>query len=320
MKLTENSPPGLQAAWTVIVNPAANNGRTGRRWQSLEKQLRPVLSNMSVHISQAPGHAALLAEQAIAAGARHLIAVGGDGTNHEVVNGILRQTTVPPRDIVYALLPVGTGNDWIRTYGIPTRIGDWLAMLATGQTVWQDIGRIAYQGHDTRQERYFVNVAGLAYDAFVVRYSEQHRGWLRNRFFYLLLILRCLFQYRLQCARIETDTTSIEDYFYTINVGICRYSGGGMQLVPQARPNDGLLALTYARRVSKLGVILNTWRFYNGSIGKHPQITTGQARYVHVSGKEPVPLEADGEFLGWTPATFTILEKALRVVVPTTID
>lgn len=303
----------------LIVNPAASNGKVGKIWTRLEASLTARLGPLEVTFTEHRGHATELTIDAVKSGFRHIIAVGGDGTNHEVANGILQQDLVPSRDIFYTLLPVGTGNDWIRTHGIPRKMEQWLDMLEEGYCIQQEVGRVSYWSGHKPEERYFVNVAGMAYDAYVVRYGEEWRSWIRNRFFYLLLILRCLFKYRLSRALIDADGQTIEDRFYTINIGICRYSGGGMQLVPQADPTDGKLALTYAGPVSKIGVLLNTWRFYNGSIGRHPKIEVLQARSVRVtapSDKQALLLEADGEFLGHSPAVFTIIENALTVIVP----
>lgn len=306
-------------SWMIIVNPAAANGNVGQKWPQLQARLAAKIKIRDVAFTERRGQATILTISAVEKGVRHLIAVGGDGTNHEVVNGIMQQQEVPSSEIFYTLLPVGTGNDWIRTHGIPKPIDQWLDMLKKGHCIRQEIGLVEYQSEGQSQSRYFANVAGMAYDGYVVRYGELKRGWVRNRFFYLLLILRCLFQYRLTAGIIESDRLQVRDRFYTINIGICRFSGGGMQLVPQADPTDGRLALTYAGPVSKLGVLLNTWRFYNGSIGRHPKIETLQVQTVSVSappGEEPLLLEADGEFLGYSPAVFSIVENALTVIVP----
>lgn len=310
-----------QARWMIIANPAAANGRVARIWPQLELLFNTYLPHCSYTFSERAGHATTLAAEAIREGFRHLIAVGGDGTNHEVTNGILQQDIVPSEEVYYSLLPVGTGNDWARNYQIPHNPEAWLHMLILGHCRQQDVGVVKYQTDSGPAQRYFVNVAGMAYDAFVVRFGEQHRSWVRNRIFYLLLILRCLFRYRLSPGVIETDGRVIQQHFYTINVGVCRYSGGGMQLVPQAIPDDGLLALTYAGRVSKLGVLLNTWRFYNGSIGRHPKIETTQAIHLHVDvpvGEAALLLEADGEFLGQSPVEFSLKAKALKIIIPAT--
>lgn len=303
-----------QPFWYIIANPASGGGAVRKRWPAIEQLLQELGFSYSVHFTQYPGHATRLAEDAILKGHRHLLGIGGDGTNHEIANGILGQRFVASAEITYALLPVGTGNDWARHYRLARAPRQRLQDILLGKTVLQDAGLVQYQRDGQPEQRYFVNVAGLAYDGYIGRQLLQHR--VTSRLQYLLLIMQYLFRYRLTKARIIFGQRQVEDYFYTINVGICRYSGGGMQFVPQAVPDDGLFALTFARRLQKWEVIAQTARFYNGTLLRHPKVEGYQARAIQVEAAEDAPtlLEADGEFLGETPVAFTLLEKALRVV------
>jgi len=305
--------------WYIIANPAAGRNAVARRWTVLQFFLQEHLPNHILIQTERRGQATELAAAAIQAGYRKIIAVGGDGTNHEVVNGILQQTHIPTTDITYALLPVGTGNDWIRTHNISKNWKEWIAMIQAENTLLQDIGVIKYFENGQPMQRFFVNVAGMAYDAFVVRYAEAHKRWVIHKMLYLLMVVRCLFKYRLTKARITFDNQVVEDYFYTINAGICKYSGGGMRLVPHADATDGLLALTIAKQVSKLSVLLNTYRFYNGTLGKHPQIDLYQTTAIRIESLEksqPLWVEADGEFLGDAPVEISTLPKALKIIIP----
>jgi diacylglycerol kinase (ATP) len=304
-----------QPHWFIIVNPAAGRGSVQRRWPHIERLLQELGFDYTVKFTTGPGHASRLADDAVLKGYRHVLGVGGDGTNHEIVNGLLRQTHAPATEVAYSLLPIGTGNDWVRTHGISRHPRKRLENLRKLNVVFQDVGLVRYRRDGQPQERYFANVAGMAYDAYIVRKLNGRPG--PSRLQYLLMVGQCLFQYRLLPARIEFDGQTVDDRFYTINIGICKYSGGGMQLVPQAVPDDGLLALTFARRLSKLEVLLQTPRFYNGSILHHRRIEGHQAKIIRVDhpGETPTLLEADGEFLGETPAEFSILEKALKVVL-----
>ena len=299
----------------IIVNPAAGNGAVGRRWPAIEQCLQELGYSYTVKFTEYRGHAIRLVEDAVLKGHRYLMGLGGDGTNHEMANGILSQQVVPPQDITYALLPIGTGNDWARMYGIPHDPRQRLQRLREGKTVLQDAGKIRYHRDGEVAERFFINVAGMAYDAFIARQLDRHH--FVSRLQYLLMVGQYLFQYRLTPARLHFNGQQVDDSFYTINIGLCRYSGGGMQFVPQAVPDDGLFALTFARRLPKWEVLRQTPRFYNGTILQHPRIEGHQTARLQVEhfGAVPTLLEADGEFLGETPAEFTILEKALRIAL-----
>lgn len=301
--------------WFIIVNPASGNGAAERLWPQVEQVLQSLGISYTVHFTERRGHAMRLVDDAVLKGYRYLLGIGGDGTNHEIVNGILQQTTVASPDIYYALLPVGTGNDWARMYQIPSDPLLRLKRLLEPQTVFQDAGWVRYQRDGQPQERFFVNVAGMAYDGYIGQQLE--RSPVTNRFQYLLAVSKYLFQYSLSKARITFDGQTAEDFFYTINIGLCKYSGGGMQFVPQAVPNDGLFALTFARSLPKWEVLLQTPRFYNGTLLQHPRIEGHQAKNIRVEHTDGTPtlLEADGEFLGETPVEFRILENALRIVL-----
>jgi len=307
--------PESQPFWHIIANPTSGNGKVEKRWPEIERLLQELGFSYSVHFTERRGHAVQLVEEAVLKGRRHILGIGGDGTNHEIANGILSQHFVAPTEIFYALLPSGTGNDWARQYQIPTDLRRRLERLLEMKTVFQDAGQVKYFRDGKPESRFFINVAGMAYDGFIgKKLAENH---VTNRLQYLLLVGKYLFDYRLRQARILFDNQAVEDFFYTINVGLCRYSGGGMQFVPQAVPDDGLFALTFARRHSKWEVLLQTPRFYNGTLLKHPKIEGWQARSIRVEqiGDAPTLLEADGEFLGETPVEFVLLEKALKIVL-----
>jgi len=304
--------------WFVIANPTAGRGEVKRRWPELEKAIMSALPIGEIAFSESRGHAIELAQQAIASGHHKILAIGGDGTNHEVANGILQQPHHPSERITYALIPIGTGNDWVKTHGISPQLSQVIEVVKREHTMLQDVGLIRYQKNGQQATRYFVNVAGMAYDAYICRAAEISPEAVRNQFYYLWLVFKCLFKYRLRKAHISIDGQQYSGKYYTINLGIGRYSGGGMQLVPHANPTGGQFAITLAGNISKLGVIINTYRFYNGSIGQHPKVQVLNGKKVRVAAGEewPTLLEADGEFLGETPVEFELIPQALKIVVP----
>lgn len=303
--------------WQIIINPSAGSGKAGKSWAFIAEELKKAGILYAVTFSERALHCTEIAESVIAAGARKILAIGGDGTNHEVVNGIMRQQIVPSTAITYGFIPVGRGNDWVKTHKIPTDIVQNIAMLKAEKTGFQDIGLAKYEADGQREQRYFVNVAGMAYDAYVSRISNEKRHKIHNSFHYYLLIFKCLFEYKNKKAQIFLDGKLVaQERFYTINIGLCKYSGGGMQFVPHAIPDDGLFALSYIRAISKLRVILSTHYLYGGKIAKFQFASLHKGKKIRVESLDDTPtlLELDGEFVGETPVEFELLPKALKMV------
>ncbi|MDG2418346.1 MAG: diacylglycerol kinase family lipid kinase [Saprospiraceae bacterium] len=302
--------------WFIIVNPKANGGRLEKEWEHIKQCLNYNHINLFIKKTTHPNHATELTKDAIENGYKKIIAVGGDGTGNEVANGILQQKIIPSSDITFALLPVGTGNDWIKTHKIPKHLETWIKMLKNEKTTFQDVGLVQCFLNQKKIERYFINVAGMAYDAFGVQLSEG-KNWHFPKIQYLFHALSGLFKYKIHRAKLIFDEQKIIDYFYIINVGICKYSGGGMQLVPHAVPNDGNFALTFVRKISKLDVILNSYRFYNSSLLEHSKVEGSLTKKIRVEtmDDEPTGVEVDGEYIGESPVEFSILPKALKIII-----
>ncbi len=304
--------------WQVIINPAAGNGQGKKKWASINRLLTEAGIEFDHSFSVRRGHAAVIARNAVREGYRKIIAVGGDGTNNEVMNGIMKQQVVASSEITYTIVPVGTGNDWIKTHKIPKNTQKVVDIIKQGKTSYQDIGLVTYLTNGQQGRRYFMNVAGMAYDAVVAKASEDRQGFTSNQIMYLYLVMSCLRSFEPPRGKVCFDDKIDEDNYYLVNVGICKYSGGGMQFVPHAVCDDGQFALTLARNFSTMEVLKAVPKFYNGKCGDHPKVDLYHAKSIRVEALEnqAILLEVDGEFLGGTPVEFTLLEKALRIIVP----
>ena len=302
--------------WKVIVNPTSGSGRAGKKIKEIEAKLKAANIDYEVDFTAYQGHAIELSKTAVENGFRQIIVVGGDGSNHEVMNGILQQKVVPSQEVTQCLIPVGTGNDWIRTHNLPRDIDTIIQNIKSGKRQLQDVGKATFQTPEGEDERYFINVAGLAYDAFIAQQMNNNPKVVRNKLVYFYLILRCLFQYKPQNTRITFDNQILENQYYTINIGVCKYSGGGMQFVPQAVPNDGFFALTTVGNMPVLGVIASTPFLYGGRIKNHPRAYLTKTKSIRIESldKEQVMLELDGEYLGVSPVKLEIVPKALQFV------
>jgi diacylglycerol kinase (ATP) len=302
--------------WQVIINPTAGSGKAAKKWKVVAAKLKAAGIDFEAVFTSSKGHATILAKTAIENGCRKLLVLGGDGTNHEVMNGIMQQKVVETTAITQCLIPVGTGNDWIRTHQLPRNIDKIIKNIKANKTKLQDIGKVNFQMESGSGERYFMNVAGLAYDAFIAKKSNENPNLTKNKFSYLYLILRCLFQYKPQNIKIEFNGQTVQNQYYTVNVGICKYNGGGMRLVPQAIPDDGLFALTTVDDMSIPGVIAATPYLYNGKIGNHRKSYTTQTDFVTINSldTEQIMLELDGEYVGVSPIRFEIIPNAFRFI------
>jgi len=305
--------------WFLIVNPMAGNGRGKKHWPKIQQTLQEAAINYDYAVSSYAGQAIELAQQAVEKGFRYIASVGGDGTANEVINGICQQETVATDNITFAIIPVGTGNDWIKTHGIPKNYKKAIELLPKNNTIFHDIGKVYYHNSKgDQQHRFFMNVAGLAYDAYVTKASKVRPSWGNSQLYYFYLIATCVATYKPSPMKIIYDGKTIEYPFYNVTIGQCIYNGGGTQLVPHADPQDGLFAMTVFKDIKSYEVITKSHRFYNGSIVKHKEAMSTQAKHLKIeaSDDQPAYVEVDGEYLGRTPIEFIMLPKALKVIVP----
>jgi diacylglycerol kinase family enzyme len=155
--------------WVVIVNPNAGNGKGRKDWEKISSGLRNHNITWSEHFTERKGHAITLSQEAIDSGYRKILCVGGDGTLNEIVNGAFNQKTCQTKDITLGLIPVGTGNDWGRMFGIPLNYEGAVQIIKEEKTMLHDIGRIDYYNGLEKCIRYFINIAGLGFESVVVK-------------------------------------------------------------------------------------------------------------------------------------------------------
>lgn len=299
--------------WYVIVNPSSAFGTGFEQWKRIEPLL--VKSNLSFQasVSRHPGHILELAENAARQGFRQFIAVGGDGTVNELVNGLYKAGALP--ECIVTTIPVGRGTDWAKTLGFDASHERSIQAILKGKTRMLDAAVALIQGEDGTHERIFVNVAGLGYDAFVTERANRRRKK-QTKGSYLFELFRCLLKYRSTMVNVVVD--GVEQYHgkvFSMAVGNCKYNGGGMIPLPNADPQDGLLDVTVIGDVSKLDVLFNVYRMFNGTLLEHPKVAGFKGKEVEVNSSPEVKIEVDGEVIGQTPARFLIIPKALRAII-----
>jgi len=301
--------------YLVVVNPNAGTGRGKKDWHSISQILLEKGLQFKDFFTQRSFHAIEKMPEFVKEGFRKIIVVGGDGTLNEVVNGLLSQKEVPGTDFTVGMIPVGTGNDWLRTYNVPSDYETAIEVIKNGNTTLQDIGVVRFTNGSETGQRYFANMAGLGFDGTVAQKANADKAKGKNNpFLYFTNLLTSLFTYKASLLQIIADGKEIKARVFSMSVGIGQYNGGGMRQAPDAVTNDGLLDLTIIKEMPLLKMIISLWRLLDGSIGKVKQVTMLQGKNIRIESDRPVPLEADGESLGYSPFEFTIVESALKVI------
>jgi YegS/Rv2252/BmrU family lipid kinase len=306
--------------WLVIVNPNAGKGKGKKDWEKISSYLKKENIAFEVRFTGSKGHAIALTTEGIASGFRKIVTVGGDGTLNEVVNGVFTNEYCPTTDIVLSLIPVGTGNDWGRMFGIPLDYEKAVKIIGENKILLHDAGLVSFYKGSEKIERYFINIAGLGFESVVVRKTnfQKDKGH-GGKLIYLLNLLSSLLAYHNTSAEIIIDGEVTQANVFSVNIGNGRYCGGGMRQTPEALPNDGLLDMTIINGMGKFEIIRNLKILYDGSILSHPKIRGYKCKNIKISSKDIMYAEADGESLGHTPAEFSIVPSALRIVYGTDI-
>ncbi|MBE0641126.1 MAG: diacylglycerol kinase family lipid kinase [Bacteroidales bacterium] len=296
--------------WLVLVNPNAGRRKGEKDWAEISQLLVQAGIPFRAVFTHHRDHASRLSTEYLRKGFRKFIVVGGDGTLNEVVNGLLNQQEVDPLRTCIGMVPVGTGNDWCRFHKIPLDYQGAVDVLKNGRCMLHDVGRISMSAVD----RFFINMAGLGYDGLVAqKTNEQKDQGKGGPFSYMFNLIASLFSYRLIDARISLDGEHINTRLFSLSVGICRYNGGGMMQAPHALPDDGLLDLTVIKKLSKLSVIRNVPKLFDGSFTRLPMVFTGQGKNIDIQALGLL-IEADGESVGETPCSIGILAEAINVI------
>jgi YegS/Rv2252/BmrU family lipid kinase len=307
----------ISSRWAAIVNPVAGSGRGLTDWPQISGLLRDEGIAVDAMFTLHKYHATELAVTAVRQGYRRIIVVGGDGTIHETVNGFFIQRECPTTDILMAVIAVGTGNDWIRMFGIPRNYVDAIRSIRQGHAFLQDVGRVSYYESKVHQTRYLANVAGVGYDAAVCRgFNRLKEKGYRGNWIYLFNVFREAVRYRTRRVRIEVDGEEVfAGKLFTGTIGICKYTAGGLTQTPNAIPDDGLFDLTVIPAMNRVRLFSRFRTVYTGNIYDIPRISLFRGGSIRIHAEQPIRLEIDGEILGYSDFEFKILERAIRVVV-----
>jgi len=296
----------------LIANPNAGRGQADRALPRIEHVLKQANLSYRIVRTNHPGHAAEAARQALRDGERYLVAVGGDGTVHEVVNGMISGGEPLAPDAVLGVVPSGSGCDFVRSFGLPDGATQAAAHLAGDQVQTIDVGTVTCADGETRC---FVNIAEVGLGAAVVARAA---GLKAGRFLggarYAAGFWLTLPRFRPAAVRLDADGQYHAWRSYNVVVANCRFYGGGMHISPNSDPCDRLLDILVMTG-PKSDSFTTLPKVYSGAHLPHRNIAELRTARLSVEADPEFPVEADGEVLGTTPASFGIIPGGIRLKV-----
>lgn len=299
----------LSNKWVVILNPTSGNGKSIKKWPEIKRHLDSNQFDYELAFTEYHKHSVTLIKDYIDKGVRHVICIGGDGTLHNIVNGIMTQSIVSSKDIFVGMIPIGTGNDWVKTHRIPMDYTAAISIILKGTIVQQDIGKIMFK-NQTISPIYFNNLAGVGFDGYVVSKinKKKHFGAIA----YLVGALLGLFTFKNFSPTIIINNERYYGKTLMVLVGLCQYSGGGMQLTKTPNPFDGYFDVSIAKDFSKFDVIKNLGTLFNGSIVHHDKVVSLKTKSLEIiiDEKDSPYIQSDGELIGTGSINLSIIPNA----------
>lgn len=297
----------------LICNGRSGRGGVARALPEVEEHLHNRKLSYEVRHTEGPGHATLLAREALDAGTRFLVAMGGDGTIHEVVNGMIEDDKAINPESVLGVVAAGTGSDFIKTFGIRAMPGAAVAHLDGPNSFPIDIGKVTYTEDGHEVTRYFPNIAEVGLGAETVAKAANLPRWLGPTV-YLFAFWLTMRKHKAAQVKVDLVDRVYEGPMNNLVVANGQFFGGGMKIAPKAAPTDGLLdvQIEHARKRDAIAMMP---KVYKGAHLPHPQVKEAKRVRCSIESERPLLIEADGEVLGYTPASFEVLRDVISLKV-----
>ncbi len=287
-----------------IVNPVAGKGKAKALIPLIQEKMKKKGINYTIKETQKPREATWLAKEALEQGYEKVVAVGGDGTISEVINGLAHT------DMVFGIIAAGTGNDVCRTLNIPFQPDKALEMIFSEEAHPMDLGKI--------NEYYFINVASMGIDAEIAYWVKNSKKWFSGTWAYIVSVIKNLWTYRFQEMRIAFDRTYLEGEYLLLAIGNGKYYGGGMKITPHAKVDDGLFDVCIIEKIAKWKVGLLFPVILKGNHVYFKEVKSYQTNRICINKTSTHIINVDGEIYKTqaTPICFSVHPEALRVIYP----
>jgi len=303
----------MKPVWYVILNPTSGNGKGLKKLAELKELFLKYDLPVKIAISKFAKHEKKLSRDAIKKGFHKIISVGGDGTLHHIINGVMSQTKVKSSNISIGVIPLGTGNDWVKTYKISSNIEMAIKIIKAGEYIYQDIGKIKISGY--KDHYYFNNIAGIGFDGYVVNKINNLKQI--GAMAYLIGGILGFLNYKQSYLSIQHDDFEKSSKIFMMNVGLCKYSGGGLRLTDYDNHKEGFFDVTIIEQIKLIKVLLNIKKLFNGNLRKLKEVTFFNNKVIIIKNEGThIPyIQADGELIGQGNTEFTLVNKAIKFIV-----
>jgi len=301
----------------TIVNPMSSNGKTGKRWPKYRKKFKEAGLDLHIKETHYPGHAVDLTKTGLNKGYKTIMAVGGDGTVNEIVNGFFENGKLINQDASLLIFSQGTGSDYVKSLGLDKKIETVIEVYNRYEKKWVDLGKMKYNNFDQKEvQRYFVNTADVGIGGETVEYVNRASKLMGGILTYLFGAVRTLIKYENKIMKIEIDKKEVRNSLTnSVMVSLGKYFAGGMPIAPEAEIDDGYFDILILGNFSKTETLLNLYRAYQGTHLDYPKIDYLKGKHIKIDSKERVLIDIDGESAGMLPAEFTILKERFPVLI-----
>jgi len=300
----------------LVVNPRSAGSATGRNWPEIESRLRHHIGvPFDIAFTKHAGHATLLAREG-AESHDCIVAVGGDGTTNEVVNGLVDDGGPLRPDLRLGIIPRGTGADFGRTLGIPRDLEGAAARIAQGNVREVDLAKVHFRDFAGQETvRFFINEGEIGLGPAACQAVNRSSKRLGPRLTYMWCTLTTMLRYRDRWVTLTLDGGQPQRiHLNNAWVANGQYSGSGIHMAPRARLDDGLLDVVIITHMRPIEKIVRLRKLRSGDFTNQPGVTYTTARRIEARSEETTLIEVEGEPIGTLPATFEVLDKRLKVV------
>lgn len=303
-----------------VVNPTAAQGALEDAWTSLAKGLRGSIRKFDFGFTRGRGDAISMTREALKNGYEMVVAVGGDGTLNECLNGYFKKGRPLNKKAVLGILPFGRGSDTVRGLGLPKDPKLAMKHLSGDGIRKLDVGRVCYTSSKGEvKEKYFINVANVGLVPHVVNWSHKSPHLFGSMGAYVYGAIRGAFEFKAQEVYIKLDENEkLKTKLMNLVVANGMYFGAGMKIAPKAKPDDGYLDVILAKQMPVLSFLKHLPDLYTGNHLKLKNVGLYRARSIQVIPVNPrqnLLVELDGDTVGSLPATFDVLPNSLRFKV-----